>query len=248
MRIVPAPFAIHGNILAAKPFRHYVACALRSALFSVAALSGACRSASVTKETRPAASRPVVALDRPAFIYVGDFDLGSATVDPDHKHGPLAFLHNSKDPAEQVAKLRELLVGQIVSNLKQAGMPADRLDATASRPTKGWLVTGEFLEIKEGNRAVRAVVGFGAGDSSAKLYVTLADLAHPEGQSLLAFNTDTNGKKTPGGSVMAMAEHSPWGMVAKYAIDRNASEKDMKEIAKAIAVEIVKFAGGVGGK
>ena len=34
----------------------------------------------------------------------------------------------------------------------------------------------------------------------------------------------------------------------KYAIDKNASEKDMREIAKAIADELVKFSGSAGGK
>jgi hypothetical protein len=212
-----------------KPPRRFLACALRSALCAVLALSGGCGSATVLNEA-PAASRPIIAPNRPAATDVGDFDLGSATVEPKNKHGPLALLHKNRGPSDEVAKLQEVLVNETVSHLKQAGMRAARLDTATSRPTEGWLVTGEFLEIAEGNRAVRAVVGFGAGDSSAKLYVTLADLSHPKGQSLLAFNADTNGEKAPGGSVTAVAEHSPWGMVAKYAIDRNASEKDMTRL------------------
>ena len=87
-------------------------------------------------------------------------------------------------------------------------------------------------------------MGFGAGDSDAKLYVTLADLAHPEGQNLLTFDADTTAGKAPGGGVTAVATHSPWGIVAKYALSRDASEKDMKHIAQAICDEIVRFSQG----
>lgn len=246
MRLDLAAFA-YGLILArplgrcGASFERFV---LSVVLGVLAAGSVGCQSATVTNESRPPAVQPDVATTAPEFVYIGDFDLGATTVQAEHKLHLLGLFHRSQDPAQEVAKLQDLLANGIVSDLNRAGMPASRLEADAPRPTNGWLVTGEFLELKEGNRAERAVVGFGAGDSSAKLYVTLADLAHPEGQNLLDFNTNTNGEKTPGGSVMAVAEHSPWGIVAKYVIGRNASEKDMKEIAKAIADEVVKFAGG----
>jgi hypothetical protein len=86
------------------------------------------------------------------------------------------------------------------------------------------------------------VIGFGTGDSEAKLYVTLADLAHPEGQNLLVFNADSNRIKSPGGSVAMIAAHTPWGMVAKYALDKDATSKDLKQVATAISNQITKFA------
>jgi hypothetical protein len=246
-RVELPAFRVRGHIFGG-PVRLCWASTLRFAvtvaLCVVAAGSAGCGSATVTNESRPVTVQPVIATMRPEFVYIGDFDLGAATVQADHKLHLLGFLHKNQDPAVEVAKLQDLLSNDIVNDLNQAGMPAGRLEVTALRPTSGWLVTGEFLELKEGHRVERAVIGFGAGDSSAKLYVTLADL----GQNLLDFNANTNGEKTPGGSVMAVAEHSPWGIVAKYVIGRNASEKDMKEIAKAIADEILKFAGAKQGK
>lgn len=212
------------------------------AIIAIAPLFSGCRSAKVSDVT-PASNQSGVSIARPDFVYVGNFDLGSTAFQQDQGLRPLALLHH-KDSAQEIAELQDLLEADIVSDLNQQGMPAGRLSDAATRPTHGWLVGGEFLELKEGNRVARAVIGFGQGESSAKLYVTLADLAHPEGQNLLNFNSDTSGDKTPGGSVVAVAAHTPWGMVAKYAIDKNPSKKDMKELAKAIADQIIKFASG----
>lgn len=206
----------------------------------VCALMFGCTSAKVSNE-----ARSVQPTTRPEIVYVGDFDLGAATIqtDPGTLTGRprLISLFHNQDPAEEVARLQNLLASKIVDDLNEAGVPAERLDFSGPRPASGWLVTGEFLDLKEGNRAQRAVIGFGVGESDAKLYVTLADLAHPEGQNLLNFNAQTNGNKTPGGSITAVAAHDPWATVAKFVIGKNASDKDIKACAKAVSEEIVKF-------
>jgi hypothetical protein len=224
--------------------------ALRSGFFSglcvLMMISSGCGNAKVSNETSMGAPTT-----KPQTVYVGNFDLGEALIqtDPGTLTGrprflSLSVLHGNEDPAQQIAALQELLESDIVKDLNEAGMPAERLDVSGARPTQGWLVTGEFLDLQEGNRVQRAVIGFGVGSSDAKLYVTLADVAHPEGQNLLNFNGESTGDQTPGGSITAVADHSPWGMVAKYAIDRDASEKDISKIAQAVSDEIVKFAQG----
>jgi Domain of unknown function (DUF4410) len=203
-----------------------------------------CRSATVSNESRPATTQPVVAMNRPSFVYVGDFNLGAANVQTDRQRPHLlGLLRGDQDPQDQIARLQEELEDNIVKNLNHAGMPADFLDPSAPRPTSGWLVRGEFLELKEGNRLQRAVIGFGVGDSSAKLYVGIADLAQPEGQNLLNFNANTTTQRSPGGGVGTVATHTPWGMVARYAINRNSSENDIKAIADAVSQEVLKLAG-----
>ena len=202
-----------------------------------------CASATVNNQTQTI--DPVKA---PGIVYVGSFDLGSAAIqsDPGTLTGRprlLSIFHN-QDPAEVLRKLEELLASDIVRDLNKAGLQSQRLDTTESRPTHGWLVAGEFLELQEGNRAQRAVLGFGAGSSDARLYVTLADLSHPEGQNLLSFDAQASGDKMPGGSVAAVAAHSPWGIVAKFAIERNASERDIDHAAQKISDQIVTFASG----
>lgn len=181
----------------------------------------------------------------PAMVYVGKFELGAAQIksDPGTLTGrPRLFNFRQKDPATELEKLSELLSKDIVDDLNQAGINATRLDPASPKPASGWFVTGEFLEFDEGNRMQKAVLGFGAGNEDAKLYVSLADLSRPTGENLLNFDVDSSGNKMPGGGVTAAATHSPWGMAAKFVLDRNASEKDIKRAAKQIADQIVQLA------
>jgi hypothetical protein len=189
----------------------------------------------------------VLAAPAPDMVYIGTFDLGAAAVqqDPGTLTGRPRLLQiwPEETPVEELQHLGDLLVDDLANDLNDKGMPAQRLAPGASQPRAGWLVTGEFLQVEGGNRLQRAVIGFGAGSSDAQLYVAVADLAHPQGAKLFQFNADSTGDKTPGGSLAAVGGHSIWGMVGKFVIEKNASEKDIKSLAKAIAREIAKHAG-----
>jgi hypothetical protein len=179
---------------------------------------------------------------------VENFDLGAATLkaDPHTLSGrPRLIQLHPTDPAAKLERLSDLLAESLVEDLHKKHLPAQRLfaGADATRPSTGWLVSGAFLEVVEGNRLQKAVVGFGAGDSDAHLYVGVTDLARPPGeQDLLDFDVNSQGNKAPGGAVAAVITHTPYGMAAKYALDRNASEHDIKRAAQRIADSLEKLA------
>jgi hypothetical protein len=54
-----------------------------------------------------------------------------------------------------------------------------------------WLVTGEFQRVNQGSRALRSVVGFGAGGTKMDTVVRIKDLSPPE--PLEFFNFETTG-------------------------------------------------------
>lgn len=198
-----------------------------------------CASATVSNETHGV---PTGA--NPGTVYVGKFDLGEGALqsDPGTLTGrPRLFSLRPQDPASEADKLSDLLSDELVKDLNDANMPAQRLAADDPQPAAGWLVSGEFLEVTQGNRLQKAVIGFGAGNSDAQLYVTVADLSRPAGEDLLNFNVDSSGNKAPGGGVGAVVTHTPWAMAGKFVLDRNASEKDVKRAARQIADEIVKL-------
>jgi hypothetical protein len=203
---------------------------------------GGCASAKVSNETK---STPV-AVTPPDKIYISTFDLSTTTItsDPGTLTGrPRLIRLRQNDPTETLRKLADQLTDDLAADLNDADLPAQRLSDDATQPTTGWLVTGQFLELQQGNNAQRAVIGFGAGNSDAQLYVAITDLAHPQDKSLINFNTDSTGNQTPGGGIGVVVAHSPWGMVVKFALGRNASEKDIRRTAQAISNEIAKFAG-----
>ncbi len=206
--------------------------------FSAALIAG-CATAKVSNENKSTS-----AVMAPDVVYVSAFDLTDTAVqsDPGTLTGrPRLVQIRQQDSNEDLKKLGDLLTADIVDDLNQSNISAQTLPSGASQPAHGWIVTGQFLDLDEGNRAQRSVIGFGVGTSDAKLYVTVADAQHPGDKSLLNFNTDAAGDTTPGGGVGTVVTHTPWGMVAKFAIERNASEKDIQRTAKAISDEIVMF-------
>jgi hypothetical protein len=201
-----------------------------------------CASAKVSTETKSSAADRAAA---PPVVYVHDFDLGAATVksDPGTLTGrPRLLRLTQPDPAAELERLSDLLARTIVDDLQKADVPARRLAADAPRPASGWLVSGAFGEVTEGNRMQKAVLGFGAGDSDAHLYVTVRDLARPPGeQDLLDFAAESSGNKAPGGGVGTVITHTPYGMAAEFVLARDASEKDVTRTGHLIAEKLVKL-------
>jgi len=56
-------------------------------------------------------------------------------------------------------------------------------------PDHGWLVAGEFITVYQGSRALRTVVGAGAGETTLQTRVYVYDLDVSKTQYVLAFRT-----------------------------------------------------------
>jgi hypothetical protein len=210
---------------------------MRAILFSslsVAVFLVGCASSKVTDEIDYRA-----APGAPSTIYVANFDLGETVVksDPGTLTGRPRLLHfRQENPAQELHELSDLLANSLVADLKKKNLPAQRLAADAPTPARGWLVHGAFLEVASGNRLQKAVLGFGAGNSDAQLYVGVTDLGAPAGkQDVLDFNVNSAGNKAPGGGIATVITHTPYGMAAKFVLERDASEKDIKRAAQTLA-------------
>jgi hypothetical protein len=207
---------------------------------ALAAFVAGCATSNVTQEVDHRAVSSA-----PSMIYVENFDLGETVVksDPGTLTGrPRLINFRRQNPAEELHELSDLLASSLVDDLNRKNLPAQRLIAGGPMPTHGWLVRGAFLEVASGNRLQKAVIGFGAGNSDAQLYVGVTDLGAPPGkQDLLDFNVDSAGNKAPGGGIVTIATHTPYGMAAKFVLERNASEKDIKRAAQTLADKLEKL-------
>src|SRR5262245_54737675 len=135
-----------------------------------------------------------VAPQRP--VYVRDFLFDAQNLKPDEgllgrREGPigrlLGGLKPSQDPTTKAQQLVELLSNTIVSELNISGIRASRLEPGAFMPQDGLLVGGEFLEVDEGNRMRRAMVGFGSGSEEVKVQVEVYDLAKNPNSPFLVY-------------------------------------------------------------
>lgn len=175
-------------------------------------------------------------------IYVSDFDLDAENVQTDQggaiaQRRPGIFERPQKkeqqDPQAQAAKLVNTLSTSIVSDLQKAGYKAQRLAATDPKPTTGAWVHGIFTQVDEGNRRQRAIIGFGAGNVSMDLYVTLSNLAKPEQPLYQSAESGTSASKP--GAVITM---NPYVAAAKFVMEKNAPEKTVKKTAADISKQI----------
>jgi hypothetical protein len=194
---------------------------------------------------------------RPSAIYVADFEVGASAIK--QSSGLLG-------DAQQEAKERPRLLGGILGdrsplggpptegeavtmlaqsitdslNGKQLGVPAIHLQPGQPTPRDGWLVGGRIVDVDPGNAARSATVGLGSGQSQVEVQVQLTALQNGVQTPLMSFSDSAQSRKTPGGLV-AM---NPYAMAAKFAVSRNATEREIKQVGGQIATEIAGYLSG----
>lgn len=132
------------------------------------------------------------------------------------------------------------LARAIVEGLEaeRLGIPAVALPQDASPPASGWLVRGRFDEIDPGNRAQRAVVGFGAGEATVEVTAQLDRLDGGAATTLLDLGSTSDSGHAPGAAVTL----NPYAAAAKFVLGRDATQRDVERIGQSIAQEIARYA------
>jgi hypothetical protein len=222
----------------------YLAFAIFGALALIVASETPCRAAQITEQT----ANQLQPTALPEAIYVADFAIDTAAVKEDSgilgAGGPLQgrlgerldHLHRHESPQTTAGKLVNLLADSLTRDLWDYQLPAKRLLPGESHPKKGWVITGQFLEVDEGNRLRRAIIGFGAGATEMQIEVTVTDESSHPGRPFLVMGSTTGSGKMPGAAVTL----NPYVAAAKFVLAKNASDKDVIHAASSIASEIVK--------
>jgi uncharacterized protein DUF4410 len=184
----------------------------------------------------------------PRIIYVEDFALdaenyageeGVRGALPGKLGQRLPRLLPRDNPSESAHAIVETMAESVVQHLVAKGLTAQRLRSIAGKlPSEGWLVQGIFTEVGEGNRLKRAGIGFGSGATSMDLQVGISDLASSDSRAaFVVFGTVKDPSRIPGAAVT----RNPYVAAAKFVLQKNATERDIKRTAEQIAEEIVKY-------
>ena len=193
---------------------------------------------------------------RPTVIHLASFSISKSAANPENAAGGgrphlLGMLrggeentvigqHREQQQEDTLAKLPGLLQQALIRDLSKSVAPADSGDGVhASRDF--WVVTGEFVEVDTGNRAMQAGVGFGAGQSQLEVRVKVyagSDMSTP----FLTFDSKGASGHLPG----AVAVKNPYVAAAKFVLSKMEPEQESKKVAKAIADEIGKFMAAQG--
>jgi hypothetical protein len=134
----------------------------------------------------------------------------------------------------------ETLTKAIVQGLEaeQLGFPVQVLAPGAEPPSSGWLVQGQFQSVDPGNRAQRAVIGFGAGEATTEVSVEVDRLGPGTITPVLQFGSNADSGHAPGAAVTM----NPYAAAAKFMLGRNATNRDVEKMGQAIADQIAKYA------
>ena len=201
-------------------------------------------------ETNPAAM-PVA--KPPRVIYVKRFSI-SQTSKPEAQGGRPRVLgrlrggeeetiigqHREEQKEDTLAKVPGALQQALIEDLNQSIAPATNGESVDVSPDC-WVITGEFLEVDTGNRALQAGVGFGAGQSELEVRANVyagGDLEHP----FLTFDSRGASGHMPGGVVTK----NPYVAAAKFVMSKREPEREAKKVANSIAHEIGKFMAAQG--
>lgn len=140
-------------------------------------------------------------------------------------------------PEQRAAQLTALLADTLVADLTKAGIAARRLRPGEAPPAAGWLVSGRFLVLDEGDRLRRSAIGLGEGATAAQVAAALCDAAHPGRPADPLLEGGSSGH-APGSAAATAITRTPWGAAARFVRSGKDLDGDVKAIAGDLAAAV----------
>ncbi len=128
----------------------------------------------------------------PKQIFVADFDTSKGVFRVNRSGDELVTLQE---------KTANVLADYLVSDLSKSVIPATRQNGSRHTRADAWLVTGEFVRVNEGSRALRGLIGLGAGGTKMETVVRVYDLSHLSREPVLQFETSGGSNAEPGAAL-----------------------------------------------
>jgi hypothetical protein len=134
-------------------------------------------------------------------------------------------------PSLQARRLTDFFAATLVQTLQKKGYNARPADGQT--PPSGAILRGVFAEPDAKNRIRRALLGAPSGNARFFLYVGIFNLARPD-QALYQLASDQPGGNQYG-PVITLNNYIP---LAKYELDKDPSEEDVRKICGQIAASL----------
>jgi hypothetical protein len=172
----------------------------RKVLFAIGLLWGFAGCASVgVRNPAQAAVNPKL----PKQIFVAEFDTSK---------GVFHFNRSGDELATLQQKTANALADYLVSDLSKSLIPAARQNGSGRTRADAWLISGEFVRVNEGSRALRGLIGLGAGGTKMETVVRVYDLSHLSKEPILQFETSGGSNAEPGAALGGMFGALPNGL------------------------------------
>src|SRR5271166_802153 len=169
-----------------------------------ALVSTGCAAAQVTPEVTNAP----ISTGPPTQIVVYDFAVNASDVSLNSSIIQRAYrdVSNSSTGQDQLQianQTAHALASDLVQQLTAKGLNGVNLSrGTQAPPGNILMIDGQFVDIDEGNRLRRTVIGLGAGASKLDTSVQVFQSAHGTSEPILEFTTHADSGKMPGAAIM----------------------------------------------
>jgi Domain of unknown function (DUF4410) len=195
----------------------------RKVFFAIGLLWGLVGCASVGVRNPAQAANPKL----PKQIFVADFDTSKGTFHVSRSGDQLVTLQQ---------KTANVLANYLVADLSKSVVPASRQDGSRKTRTDAWIITGEFVRVNEGSRALRGLIGAGAGGTKMETIVRVYDLSRLSKEPVLQFETSGGSNAEPGAVLGGMFGALPNAL-------RNAGARGVTDDTARTAREITAMVG-----
>jgi hypothetical protein len=140
----------------------------------------------------------------------------------------------SQQELEVGHQVANAIAHNLVTEIQDMGLPADRGSAVPPGMAPALLITGQLVSIDEGNRAERVVIGFGAGRSDVRVHVQVYEVT-PAGRQLVdQIEVDGESGLTPG-----MAETMGAGALAGHLLVAAAVSGGLHVVSETMGANVV---------
>jgi hypothetical protein len=178
---------------------------LRRLLLATSIVSWGCAGATVTPQENfaPTSAAPA---GRPEVIVVHNFAVSASDVQ--QSTAPLERLSrkfsSSNSDQEKLAvgkQAAQTISDSLTKQLEDLGFTVVQQPAGTPVAGNALVIDGEFVNVDEGNRLRRLVIGFGAGASKLDTQVQVARVSDGQRQVVMDFKTEANSGRMPGAAV-----------------------------------------------
>jgi hypothetical protein len=197
------------------------------ATFVALALAG-CAATTVQVEGESADKLP-----RPSVVLVHRFAVNASEVTENQ-----GFFQKAIDSAEgetsdektaQIARdVSESLADALVQQINSLGITARRTGAGESGPEDSVVISGYFIDINQGNRAQRLVIGLGAGQATVDTQVYVRQRMRHGWKDVVDFTTHADSGAMPGAAITMGAGAAASGGVTAGMAAANAGLSGVK--------------------
>jgi Domain of unknown function (DUF4410) len=192
-----------------------------------------------TPPAAPPATSPVTPIATPSATAIATVPATPITTPPvtpaaapSGQKPPLPAVSGDPDlPSVQARRLTEFFSATLLQILQKKGYNAVR--ASGQNPPSGALFRGVFAEPDAKNRIRRALLGAPSGNAKFFLYVGIFNLERPD-QPLYQLAPEQPGGNRYG-PIITLNNYIP---LAKYELDKNPTEEDVRKICGQIAASL----------